>query len=268
MRVDEVIGRVSDMKQRAAEARRARRRLQRDVDILGGAGGAHVERGIRRAETDEIRLHDLVKAAGNACVPGCDLDAIRGRRGRVSEHRQDRGHAASQEGGTDEQQHARDRDHGHEPLQIASERRASHGVAAVERIALRDRLIEHARYQLPGGRGRRIGGDRQYVDGAQDSRLELRILLIQVQCDLCIGGAPAQRLDQADDDQPEKAGPRHDATDDDGRGRKAQRFERRRREQQRQQRAGDDQHQSSQGERDAPPVPDASDDGVQQRPPG
>ena len=98
------------------------------------------------------------------------------------------------------------------------------------------------------------------LDRADDRRFERRIFLLEIQRDLRIGDALAQRPDERPAEQRDEGADGDDPEGDDRGRAEAKRFETGRRQQQREHRAGDDDNRAAQRDALPPPISDAPND--------
>ena len=183
--------------------------------------GAQEEFRFSGLETQVARGNPLVRTARDGDVPRGDLDGVgvhlRRADGRREQHRgamaQERrsGKEGDEDGETDPH-------HGGGPAKQPSPLDPVPGVYCARS---RDGGLQELPYQRGRMRGVRGLGVRSRVDGAQDSGLERRLMLLQVERDLCVGRPPPERAHEKPEPRGEERHPRGDSDSGDHAGAEA-----------------------------------------------
>ena len=237
VRLDVVVDRLLEVKQHAFKraVRRgvcAGRRDERHPFERRARRRTHHHAGILRGEPDQLRPNRLIAAARHLDTAWRHVDPVRTGGFRAARDDQERRQPVPQVAGTQGHDHRRDRGDGGEGERVPPDRCVVGGVAAFNRYAAIDGLLDEAVDQLGRVIGRSAVGCR--FNGADDGRLERRIALLQIHRHLRIGDAAAQRPYQSIRQQPHEDGDGDDAKRDNGGGAEPEGLEARRREQQRQ----------------------------------
>ena len=229
VRLDVVLGRLLEVEQHALERCRARRAATSGTRSNAPLGvAAHHQRRVARREADQLGLDRLIGAARHLGVARRDLDPVRAGRFGAARDDQQRRQACRRNAGPNVMSSAA-------AAAIAAERQqlAPHAVA-LDRAAVVERRgtarSPARRASRPGAAsGRRSDPPSTVASTAlRMRRLERRVAFLEIERDLRVGDAAAQRPDQADAQQPGEDGERDDAERDDGGGAEAQRLEARR----------------------------------------
>ena len=209
----------------------------------------HHQDGIRRIETRKLRGDDLVRAARDGRIARLDRDPVRHGRFYVTREHEQGGSGMPQIRRTEGDQGDRGCGHGGDRRRIASHRLPLDPLPVFDGSRLFDRFFDQLSHQRLRMRRRRVPPG---FDGADDRRLQGRLVLLEIHRHLLVGHPPQQRSNEQIRDQRRDCRGQDDAEGDDGLGREACRLERAGRHDEDDQAEGCDPHRTAQRQFRAP----------------
>ena len=187
---------------------------ERDA-LVGGIGRlAHEQRRLLGVEPGQLRGNGLVRAARHGRVAGRDLDAIGGGRQDVARHDEQRRQRVAEVRGTEPEERDGADGERRERQAVAAHRHALDAAPAFNLLALVHRRLDELADERR--RVRRVGAAVARFDGADDGRLQGRLVLFEVERDLLVARAAHQRPHEQVADQAHERDAQDDAEGDDG----------------------------------------------------
>ena len=231
---------------------------ERDA-LVGGIGRlAHEQRRLLGVEPGQVRGNGLVRAARHRRVAGRDLDAIGGGRQDVARHDEQRRQRVPEVRGTEPEERDGADGERRERQAVAAHRHALDAAPAFNLLALVHRRLDELAHERR--RVRRVGASAARFDGADDPRLQGRLVLFEVERDLLVARAAHQRPHEEVADQAHERDAQDDAEGDDGAWSEAPGLEPQGREHEDEEADPHDAEGAAQGQFHAPAAPHLADD--------
>ena len=270
-RIDVVVGLLADVEQHRLEGAEGRRAAGEGVlgnqrnRLPRGLGGApHEQVDVAGLEPEELRGHREVGPAGDGDVARLDRDAVGAGLVEIAAGRHQRRRAVLQIGRSEDE-----REEGGGGNQGQPARRSPNLLPLDRRLQIEVLAALDRRAHEPLDEGGRIVGALGAVaplrlfQGAQQARVERRLVLFKVERHPLVGHPPGQGPDQVPERQPGQGQPRQGAERDDRPRREPEEFEAVRRHEERGETGRQHDRETAQGDAHAPPVPYAADDADQ-----